>query len=113
MCNYLDPAAFMVYVFANSPDNSKSHSLKTLRSLRDKVTDSLEDQNIFIEWTRNAVLGAVECFPDIFKQQDAEIFWQGKDKELAKEGFNNGFSEDFEKRLDEAIKEALELHATQ
>ncbi len=82
MCNYLDPAAFMVYVFANSP--VESHSLKTLRSLRDKVADFLEDQNVFIEWTRNAVLGAVECFPDIFELQGAEIFWQGSDKKLAK-----------------------------
>ena len=44
----------------------------------------LEDQNVFIEWTRNAVLGAVECFPDIFELQGAEIFWQGSDKKLAK-----------------------------
>ena len=109
MCNYLDPASFMVYVFANSPENKNSHSLKTLRSLRDKVADSLKDQNVFIEWTRNAVLGAVECFPDIFKQRDAEIFWQGSDKSLAKQGFNNDFSKDFEKRLDEAIKKAIVL----
>jgi len=113
MCTYLDPAAFMVYVFANSSDDNNSHSLRTLRNLRDEVTDSLRDQNVFIEWTRNAVLGAVECFPDIFKQQDTEIFWQGSDKKLAKQGFNNDFSKDFEKRLDDAIKSALKLHAAQ
>jgi len=108
VCRYLDPAAFMVYVFANSSDNINSHSLKTLRSLRDKVADSLEDQNVFIEWTRNGVLGAVECFPDIFEKEDAEIYWRGSDKDLAKRGFNNGFSKDFEKRLDDAIRQALE-----
>ena len=113
MCTYLDPASFMVYVFANSPQNQAARILHKLRKLRDEVANSLEDQNVFIEWTRNAVLGAVECFPDIFKQEDTKIIWQGSNDGLEKQGFNDGFSQDFEERLNDAIKKALELEAAQ
>lgn len=112
MCKYLDPAAFMVYVFANSLEDYPSLSLIKLRKLRDQVSCSLANQNVFIEWTRNAVLGAVECFPDIFQKKDTKIFWHGSDKGLAKQSFNNDFSKEFEEKLDNAIRHALEMETT-
>lgn len=112
MCKYLDSASFMVFVFTNISEESPSLSFSKLRKIRDEVSSSLQDQNVFIEWTRNSVLGAVECFYDIFKQDDAHVIWHGTDKTYVRESFNNNFSKDFEDKLDYAIKAALQSITT-
>jgi len=113
MCKYLDPAAFMVFVFANASEDVQSLSFRDLRKIRDQVSSSLEDQNVFIEWTRNSVLSAVECFHDVFKRKDAKVVWHGSDKNYARESFSVDFPEEFGEKLDHAIKDALESVLTE
>ena len=105
-CIYLDSATFMVFVFANAGQTNRFDFLR-LRKMRDCVSSSLDEQNVYIEWTRKSVLGAIESFHDVFMRSDNGVAWRGKDKIYSKECFSVDFSKEFVDKLDGAVKEAL------
>lgn len=104
MCQYLDPACFMANVFASCPDRTKL-SFVTLRQVRDHVTRSLASRNVVIEWTRDSVMRALECYPNLFGKEKQTIIWQGGDARKAiKQTFDFGFSSDFVYALCQAVQ---------
>lgn len=104
MCQYLDPASFMANVFAACP--GQSMDLAVLRQVRDHVTETLADRNIVIEWTRDSVPGAMECYPNLFVKRDREVSWMGSnDREYIKRHFDVEFPDDFVDALWTTIQE--------
>ncbi len=105
MCQYLDPACFMANVFSVCQDRS-TMDFVTLRKVRDHVTHKLEDQNVVIEWTRDAVMGAMESYPNLFEGRENAVAWRGKrDKATVKQNFDGDFSDAFVGKLWAAIEE--------
>jgi hypothetical protein len=104
MCQYLDPASFMVNVFAVFPER-KTLPLPLLRDVRDHVAKSLSSQNVVIEWTRDAVMGALESYPSVFAYCGQDVVWQdAADRDAVKKHFDVGFSDAFVETLRQAIQ---------
>jgi len=105
MCQYLDPAIFMATVFTARPDRT-AIDFVSLRKVRDHVTEKLAGQNVVIEWTRDAVMGALEAYPDLFENHDREVTWLGsRDGDTSKQNLDSGFSDGFLGDLRGAILE--------
>jgi hypothetical protein len=106
MCQYLDPACFMANVFAVCSDR-KTFSLPMLREMRDYVSDSLAAQNVVIEWTRDAVMGALESYPNVFGYHGQEVEWlAAADRNTVRRSFDAGFPDEFVNMLSQTIKES-------
>jgi hypothetical protein len=82
-----------------------------LRQVRDHVTESLANRNVVIEWTRDAVMGALECYPNLFGGGDREVTWRGSpDRALVKHSFDVEFPDEFVAALGTAIREGCVQH---
>jgi hypothetical protein len=105
MCRYLDPACFMANVFTACASSS-TMDFVTLRKVRDHVVYKLAAQDVVIEWTRESVFGALECYSDLFSAEDGTVKWMGsEDREAVKTCFDSQFTPDFVVSLQDAIRE--------
>lgn len=108
MCKYLEPATFMANVLTVRQEQN-SIDFVNLRTIRDQVTEKLADQNVIIEWTRDAVMDAMHSYHDIFETIDGKLaFRTNSEAAETNEVFNFGFTSEFVKDLHEAI-EAVQL----
>ena len=105
MCQYLDPASFMVNVFADCPERD-ALSLSLLREVRDHVNETLAAHNVVIEWTRDAVMGALENYPDVLAYRGQSVVWKGNlDRDSVRRCFSSGLEATFISALSKAIQE--------
>lgn len=108
MCWCLDPASFLASVFAYMPDK-KAFDVRQLRIVRDHVVDSLAEENLVIEWTRDAVLSTMESYTSYFEYSDGKIGWRGKDdRNELNSILNDGLSSKRAGALKTAIEESAE-----
>lgn len=105
-CVLIEPVVFLVLALTSGRE---SISLSSLRKARDAATDAL-DGAVFIEWTRAAVMGAFELFPDVLKYIDGRAAWAGDDKAAARRLVLEGLPDDMGIRLAEAVGKAMEEH---
>ena len=112
MCRYLDPACFMANYFSACPESS-TIDFVTLRKVRDHVTQKLEDQNVVIEWTRDAVMNAMESHSTLFEIRDRTVVWRGgpSQKDRITQAFDRGFSSAFLTDLHSALKDGYDHYA--
>ena len=105
MCKYLEPAIFMANVLSVRQEQAPIDFV-SLRIILDHVTEKLADQNVVIEWTRDAVMDAMHSYRDIFEKVDGKLtFRDDSAAEETDEIFNFGFTPEFLKDFHDAIKE--------
>ena len=110
MCQYLEPAIFMANVLSVRQEQAPIDFVD-LRIIRDHVTEKLADRNVIIEWTRDAVMDAMHSYHDIFQTIDGKLtFRNNSDAGETDEIFNFGFTTEFLKAFQDAIKE-VPLHS--
>lgn len=107
MCQYLDPACFMANVFAECNTRTTTMTFTALRQVRDQVTVKLSAQNVVIEWTRDAVLSALERYPNLFTSTGPEVTWQkpAEETQSVARCLDARFSAAFRGELRQAIHE--------
>jgi hypothetical protein len=105
MFQHLDPAFFVANVFTTHSDLF-SIDFVSLRKVRDHVTEQLASQNVMIEWTREAVIGSLKSYPDLFENHGCEVVWLGsRSRDSVKQFFDDNFDDSFLDQLQEVIQE--------
>ena len=105
MCKYLEPATFMANVLSVRQEQA-SIDFVSFRIIRDHVTERLADQNVIIEWTRDAVMDAMYSYNNIFQEVGGKVSFRDPLPPANPERiFNFGLTNDFLRDFHEAIGE--------
>lgn len=105
MCKPIIDAADMLTLALTG--NRDALSFRELR----KVRDDLCDRGLGVEWTRVAVLGAVELFPDVFRREGDSVAWCGEDKGAVRRGVTEWLPGDTGDRLASLVDKVVEALA--
>ena len=103
MCDVINSACLMANVFSQHSD-SETFELRQFRAISITVQSKLQSLNVMVEWTRPSVMGAFECYSDMFVKKHGSVHRAAGSKELFSDDF---VKEEFNAELSEEIVDGM------